>query len=250
MDSPNQTLSEKLRLALPARYARIIQGSLVNRCDLGSSFYYVYHHQEGRYVFVEERIEQVLLCKPGKMIMRGDVFFLSRMYPDDKPHYQEAQKRWHSFFLQLPEHERSYYTSSLDFRVRKNDGQYIRLLQQMVHMICDEDGEPLYSLEKCTNISHWQKGHDITLSIIGPNTKNNLIYRPAYRPKPEKKPFFTASELKVLELLSQGKTSKETAEILNLSFNTVNTHRRNMRRKAGVRSTTSLLQVAKQQLLM
>ncbi len=250
MDSPVQVLSERLRIALPPRYAQLIQGSLVNRSDLGPSFYFVYHHQESRYLFVEERIEQVLLCKPGNMIMKGDGFFLSRMYPDDVPHYREAQKRWQAFFLQLPEHERTYYTSSLDFRVRKNDGQYIRLLRQMIYLICDEDGEPLYSLEKCTNISHWQKGREVTLSIIGPNTKNNLIFRPACRPKTENKTFFTSSELKVLELLSQGKTSKETAEILNLSFNTVNTHRRNMRRKAGVRSTTSLLQIAREQQLM
>ena len=250
MDSPNQALSERLRLALPPRYAHQIQISLVNRSDLGPSFFFIYHHQEGKYIFVEERIQQVLLCKPDTMKIRGEAFFVSRMHPDDILHYRVAQQRWHSFFLQLPTHEKPYYTSSLDFRVRKNDGQYIRLLRQMVYLICDEDGEPLYSLEKCTNISHWQKGHDITLSIIGPNTKNNLIFRPAIPSKTAKKLFFTSSEMKVLELLSQGKTSKETAEILNLSFNTVNTHRRNMRRKAGVRSTTSLVQVAQQHQLL
>lgn len=250
MDSPNQALSERLRLALPPRYAHQFQLSLVNRTDLGPSFYFIYHHQEGRYIFVEERIEQVLLCKPGNMRMRGEAFFLSRMHPDDVPHYRKAQERWQSFFQRLPENERTYYTSSLDFRIRKNDGEYIRLLRQVVCLICDEKGAPLYSLEKCTNISHWQKGHDITLSIIGPNTKNNLIFRPAIPSKTAKKLFFTSSEMKVLELLSQGKTSKETAEILNLSFNTVNTHRRNMRRKAGVRSTTSLVQVAQQHQLL
>jgi len=45
---------------------------------------------------------------------------------------------------------------------------------------------------------------------------------------------FTPSELKVASLIREGKTSKDIAELLNVSFNTIITHRSNIRKKTGL----------------
>jgi DNA-binding NarL/FixJ family response regulator len=52
---------------------------------------------------------------------------------------------------------------------------------------------------------------------------------------------FTTRELQVLELLGQGKTSKEIAVLLNLRVTTIATHRKNICRKLGVHSTAELI---------
>ncbi|NLD23852.1 MAG: response regulator transcription factor, partial [Bacteroidales bacterium] len=46
----------------------------------------------------------------------------------------------------------------------------------------------------------------------------------------------TASEKKILHEIALGKTTKEIAVEKNLSFHTVNTHRRNIYSKLGVNS--------------
>ncbi|HET56697.1 MAG TPA: response regulator transcription factor [Ignavibacteria bacterium] len=51
----------------------------------------------------------------------------------------------------------------------------------------------------------------------------------------------TTREIEIVELLMQNKTSKEIGEILFISKNTVDTHRRNILEKLGVKSTTELL---------
>ncbi len=48
---------------------------------------------------------------------------------------------------------------------------------------------------------------------------------------------FTAAEIRITQLLKQGKTTKEISAILNLSPDTVKWHRRNIRRKLGIVNT-------------
>jgi len=46
----------------------------------------------------------------------------------------------------------------------------------------------------------------------------------------------TPAEIQIANLIKQGKSSKEVSEVLGLSPRTVETHRRNMRKKLGIRS--------------
>ncbi|MBZ5591825.1 MAG: response regulator transcription factor [Acidobacteriia bacterium] len=54
----------------------------------------------------------------------------------------------------------------------------------------------------------------------------------------------TNRELEVLRLVTMGKTSKEVAERLSLSVETVRSYRKSMMRKLGVRNIASLINVA------
>jgi DNA-binding NarL/FixJ family response regulator len=54
----------------------------------------------------------------------------------------------------------------------------------------------------------------------------------------------TASERKILKLIAQGKTSKEAADELSISYRTVENHRANICAKLGLSGTNSLLRFA------
>jgi DNA-binding NarL/FixJ family response regulator len=54
----------------------------------------------------------------------------------------------------------------------------------------------------------------------------------------------TPSELRILKLVSQQRTSKEIADELFLSIRTIETHRRNIATKLGIHGTHSLLKFA------
>ncbi|ACN16503.1 two component sensory box hisitidine kinase/LuxR domain protein [Desulforapulum autotrophicum HRM2] len=51
----------------------------------------------------------------------------------------------------------------------------------------------------------------------------------------------TPQELKIASLIKQGQSSKEIADLLNLSITTVNFHRRNLRDKLGLKNTATNL---------
>lgn len=61
----------------------------------------------------------------------------------------------------------------------------------------------------------------------------------------KKQDIFSKRELDVLKLLLKGLESKQIAEKLFISSNTVDNHRKNMIRRLDARDTTALVQVTK-----
>jgi DNA-binding NarL/FixJ family response regulator len=57
----------------------------------------------------------------------------------------------------------------------------------------------------------------------------------------EESKMLTSSELEIVKLISQGLTTKEIAQKKNVSFHTVNTHRKNIFRKMGVSNASELV---------
>lgn len=67
-----------------------------------------------------------------------------------------------------------------------------------------------------------------------------------YDPIPDSEPLVTVTkrEQEILNLVAQGKTSPEIAELLNISFRTVQSHRQNLMTKLGVSNSASLINYA------
>jgi DNA-binding NarL/FixJ family response regulator len=72
----------------------------------------------------------------------------------------------------------------------------------------------------------------------GPNDTKNL------RSPPQRKNALTRRQREVLRLLAEGRTMKETAEILSLSPSTVAFHKYTIKRTFGLRSNVELLRLA------
>lgn len=64
------------------------------------------------------------------------------------------------------------------------------------------------------------------------------------RQTPEEPAHLTGSEIEVVRLIASGLTTKEIANRKNISFHTVNTHRKNIFRKMGVSNTSELIMLA------
>lgn len=72
------------------------------------------------------------------------------------------------------------------------------------------------------------------LSILERNTSE--IISPFLRTLSTKYPNLTPTEIKVINFIREGRTTKEMAELLNASARTVEVHRDNIRRKLGLRN--------------
>jgi DNA-binding NarL/FixJ family response regulator len=80
-------------------------------------------------------------------------------------------------------------------------------------------------------------------TYLSPRISDTVVQ--AYRSKSEARAEpLTLREREVLQLIAEGKTNKEVAQILDLSLKTVDSHRTRLMEKLGVRGTANLVRYA------
>lgn len=84
----------------------------------------------------------------------------------------------------------------------------------------------------------------ISSDVAGPVIEGATRQEPALPDKPSPAPILAPREREVLQLIAEGKTSGDIAELLHLSVHTVDTHRRNIMKKTRARSVAQLTKLA------
>jgi len=212
---------------------------------LGPAFYFLYDYHAQYHEYVSEEIEQVLGYSPDTLKEGGVKFAQQNMaYQDGDAFTRMVLRAVQHLQYEIPLGERAKYSVSFDYRFKNAEGKILHLLQQSMELAYDREGNLVFSLEKVTDISHRPSESGPMLSIYGPNPKYSLVYYPA-REQSNGHKLFTRAEMRVLQLLDQAHSSQEIARMLNLSCNTIATHRKNMLKKAGVSDTPKLLRFAR-----
>lgn len=207
--------------------------------NIGPSFYVIHDYRNQHYRFLNEGITQVLGYQLNTSLSIEE--FQRFIHPEDLQSFRAIEEKWQNHVRCCEGYPVASFTINFDFRVRHFSKKYIQLLVQVVHSEFDEHGELIFSIEKFTDISCWKKSGAMMLSIIGKNSSQNLVYQPQQERESNLIAYLSKAELRILRLLTQGKSSKEIASALKITFNTANTHRRNILRKTGAKNTTQLV---------
>ena len=121
--------------------------------------------------------------------------------------------------------------TALRVLLRKRDDDKIELEDKVMHNVQEL---VLPYLEKLRD-SKLSKTQRAFLDIIKSNIDD--IISPFSRSLNAKYSHLTPAEIQIIHLLKQGKTTKEVAELINLSARTIETHRKNIRKKLGLYNT-------------
>ncbi len=132
-------------------------------------------------------------------------------------------------------------------RFVRTDGKQIRLFSQGVPVQLDEQRNFKYTLNYIQNIQFLIKkdfAHYWIRLSYGPKNEFVQSYRSDTK-ESAKRDLLSAREKEILSLIAEDMDTKEIAEKLFISVNTVGNHRSNMVDRLGVRDTTALVQLAK-----
>lgn len=209
--------------------------------QVGESCYLIFSFQRLQFDFVSEEIKDVL----GYTREEFDVTMIMEcIHPDDRAWFLNCQDAAGSFLKGLTPQKQMKYKLRFDYRMRKKNGEYVRLMQQVVVIHNDDEGRILRTLIVLTDISHLKKDGTAVMSYIGMDGEPSYLNVDVKSLFFEKNQLLSKREKEVLHLMAEGQLSKQIAKSLHISKHTVDSHRKNLLRKTGAVSTAELVNKA------
>jgi DNA-binding CsgD family transcriptional regulator len=221
-----------------------LESRMIHFVQVGEYYYFVNHIPTLKFDYLSTQAASVLGYPFESLSLQS---ILGVIHPDDLPYFFDFEAKIAEFFNRLPVDKIQKYKTRYDYRVKKADGNYIRVLQQILTIENGADGAIIRTLGIHTDITHLKPKGKPMLSIIG------LEGEPSYIDIKIKSKFIEATdglrkrEKEIIALLISGKTNLEIAAQLHISKHTVETHRKNMLRRLNLKSTPQLVSRAIQE---
>ncbi len=218
-----------------------VHKKLLNIFQVGDYYYMIFNVRETAFDLVSPEIKAVLGYEPAEVTVP---FFIGNIHPDDQPWFLNFENKVQQFFGTLHPRQVPNYKVRYDYRIRRKDGSYIRVLQQAVTIQFDGDNNVIRTIVVHTDITHIKSEGQPLLSFIGMNGEPsyvNVDTEKVFAPTPS---MLSDREKEIVVLLIEGKDSKAIADMLFISKQTVDTHRKNILRKTHCPNTAALVSVA------
>jgi DNA-binding CsgD family transcriptional regulator len=168
----------------------------------------------------------------------------SLIHPDDLPMLIKAAIYYISMGFALPHTlNKKDYKTIFDYRVIGKGGSYVRIIEQQIPLELDRSGNVWLAL----SLMDLSPDNDVETPFRG-RLKNQrtgeLFYFPPVDDPARGNASLTNREREILQLIAQGLISKEIADRLYISVNTVNTHRQRIIEKLNVSNTYEAIRYA------
>ena len=211
---------------------------LLNFFQVGDYYYFIFNIKNIGFDLVSLQIENVLGYSKSEFTVP---LFMDILHPDDRPYFLSFETKTAEFLQLLPIEKIMKYKVRYDFRIKKKNGDYIRVLHQVIIFEHDDEGGIIRSLGVHTDITHLKRDGKPVLSLIGIDGEPSYLDIDIKNKEIKSKEILTPKEKDVLRLLIEGKLSKEVSGLLNISKQTVDRHRKNMLQKNNLNNTSELI---------
>lgn len=212
---------------------------------LGPCFLYMLNYKTMKYLYLSSNTKSILGYDTKEVQEAGPSFFFNITHPDDLSELMGTTfKKILEYYNSTDREDRKNIRCTYDYRVKRADGKYIRLLQQTCVVEIDEDGYPLADIGIVSDITPYKKDPTISLFLNKYDHQAGFITVNPEKDKQVKKDRISGRELEILKLLMQGYSSKKIADELSISVNTVRNHRQNLLEKTQTKNIAELVSFA------
>ncbi|WP_339632470.1 helix-turn-helix transcriptional regulator [Bizionia echini] len=211
-----------------------------------STFFCITNTQNLTFEFVSKNMTACLGLDKEVLILEGMRNFWSRIHPEDIELWLKGLNDLMEFTLaEIPINQRYRMSYTWNYRLKNEQNNYVNIIQNTTPLEFDSAMKPIIGLAHYTVIDI-NVSMPITVCAKLLNEKNE--YETKYFNNYSQKLLtdgLSNRERDVIRLLTINKTSKEIADLLNISPNTVDTHRRNILKKLNISSTGELIGMLK-----
>lgn len=204
--------------------------NLTLRPDQISSYIFIFDCDTNTILYVNPSFEFLT----GHSTNAFDINFLIEMiHPEDLNYFLECEDKNLQFTNKLSFSEHFKYTFSYTYRIQTIDGNYIRIMQECQALEVNQSGHLTKTLVIHKRVEDRTEKNSNDLRIFD---KSQGIYIDT-----ENRYNLSKRELEILNLIKIGMNSQQVSEKLNISKNTILTHRKNILNKTSSKSFIELV---------
>jgi DNA-binding CsgD family transcriptional regulator len=232
--------------------------ALIKKFQGGQSFVsrfapviYVLDYTTKKYLYVDDACFDLFGYTAKQWKEEGIDGYLSKWHPADL-HIMTHQifPTNLQFLSALPPSRYEDIIFSYNYRVLNAKGEYINVLQRSCYVPGDEKGKPVATIGAAFEITHFKSDVSVVHTIeearnLDGRFYNEILYKHVYDVTPtQQDTLLSTRELQILRHMAKGLSSKQIADKLGISPNTINNHRKNMLSRTGSKSSVELLKFA------
>ncbi|HRY33992.1 MAG TPA: response regulator transcription factor [Bacteroidales bacterium] len=194
------------------------------------------------HIYISRKYESLLGYDVAQAENEGNAFFDSKIHPEDLRLLLREGIVFLRYGLEASREEMKTHKLISDYRVLNARGVYVRVIEQKMVMELDPSGYPWLTL--CLLDISPDQDLDRPCRNCLINLQNGDIF--TFRDfNPDEDSLLTKRETEILHLISKGFVSKQIADRLFISVNTVNTHRQRIIEKMNVPNTQAAISYAR-----
>jgi len=212
----------------------IVQNSFVSIFDLAKM----------EHAYLSANFADLLGWDPEKVLSPENEYIDQRMHPDDLAHLNRVSWQFFEIILRVDpvwREQMKFIKLIMDYRTLGKDGNYVRVIEQHKLLELDKYGNAWLSMS-VLDLSPDQDLNSLCRYRLVNTQSGELYHFPSVESLAEQKLSFREKE--ILQLLAKGLISKQIADKLFISVNTVNTHRQRIIEKLNVSNTVEAVQHA------
>ncbi|SDL00413.1 PAS domain S-box-containing protein [Catalinimonas alkaloidigena] len=198
--------------------------------------------ETGTFAFLSRNVESILGYSHEQFREGGASFAWQLVHPQDVQPLLALKARIATVLGTVPSHQQAAYRFQYDYRLRKADGTYVRLLEQNSVLAINGDGNITHQLGVCTDITHWKPKKSLTATVRSHEHGCHKVFSAQDEMDALEK--LSRREKEILTLIAEGYSSKQIADRLSISFHTVSKHRQHLFEKTQSRTMGELVRYA------
>ncbi|MCA6068313.1 helix-turn-helix transcriptional regulator [Chryseobacterium sp. RG1] len=216
-----------------------IEKLIADMFSVGRFYYYVLNITDSTLTNHHENILAMHGLKKYPLHLKE---VLDLVHPDDMDFVMEAERMCLEKMLEIDGFAyQQELKSSYCFRMKTEKGNYEMFHHQAIHTLKDKEGKLLQAVNIHTNISHFTQENSYTVLISGIGNRKDFHQMHYQKGKilPQNK--LTKREVEVLGYIAKGYSASQISKVLNISFYTARTHRKNILQKTESKNLLELV---------
>lgn len=195
-----------------------------------------------QYLYVNKGSQNLMGWTPDEIKQGGLTFGHRKTHPWDLFQVVLLSRKVLKTWKTLSDVDKLNSRFSFDIRIRHKDGKYRRIQQHAYTLSLTEDGKPGLLMMISNDITQYKSSTKIQY-VFGVTREHRFDILLNGETRPHSSPL-SVRETDIVHQIAQGYTENEIAGLLNISMQTVKTHRKNILAKTNCKNTAELIRTA------